>query len=223
MKNFYLTKSGNILVANDGTNFFMNSKGEFLRVVSSGEFNFLTEKAALPEFDFKGGFSIPEVALWKKLWSVDYEDCSQSEAGRCSDGGNYSYLSTDHFFVRNRNGVLEFCRLEYCKTSSCFHYTDDGDFQESSSNLIVQGIDDVEQWRYDTAKYGPRAVDIVLDKLARKSDLQEAIFATGSENSPQHNDNGKRIKFELDEETKILRLKKIHELTGILPTMPKES
>lgn len=215
---FYLTANGNILVVG-GENLFMNSNHDFLRLVGSQEVEFLTSK--LEEITFKGEPKLPGVALWKHLWSTEYHDGSDYVFSRSGNGGNYGFTSTYHYFTRTRGKVIEFCRLEYARTTSDFTYTDDGDFTEDFASHKIIDIEGEKEWFYDTQKLGRKNREITLDRLAETVNAKDALYAGGTTISSNYDEHGsyegesKEIKVLPDMAEKIHRLKILREMTGL--------
>jgi hypothetical protein len=221
MKRFFLSRKGNILVANGESYFFMNSSFEFMRISGKSEYDFISAKAS--EIKFEKEPVLPEVLYWKYLWSTEIKNYSECIPGSSSDGGNYSYKTTNRYFVRKRSRrAIEFCRLQIETTSSSFSYTDDGDFDEEYSVHTIVGIDlGEEEKKYRTKRFGRNNGQVSLDQIVDLVEKDEVLLATNTETPSEYDSDGNyvgsspTIVEELSKEEMIRREKILENILGL--------
>ena len=155
----YLTKTG-LLVVRDDASFFTSNNGEFRRLATDDEVDYLTKEVAIPEIGWKDrtiqaaregaeffGTTLDamlvsmEIPLWYYLWSVSIDDYSTYKPGSCNNGGDYSFHEKHHFFARSIECKWEIKALKTYSTSAEFSYDElTGDFQQNLNTLTAIGI-----------------------------------------------------------------------------------
>ena len=204
---FFLTGNGNVLVdnGNEFYGFYMGPDGKFLRYAGKNEIAFISQKAR--EIKFVEEITLPELIKWEYLWTTQDKDLSNYDPETCFNGGNYSYTTTYHYFCRNSGGVVEFCVLELCSSSSDFTYTDDGRFDENFHSMEIIGLSESYEGRsyYRTQRFY-QSGEVALDQIATPTDIKTALYATGN--------NGHEEEV-LTMAEKFERIKVVKEKTGI--------
>lgn len=218
-KRFFLSNSGNILVADEGVNFFMTPAGGFLRMVGGDEYNFLVENT--PEILFLKKPILPEIPVWKFLWSTQIADKTDFVPRLSSNGGAHSFTEKRNFFVRLNGGKAEYCCLVKMSTSADFSYTDDGEFSDGKSFDII-GVES-SCWSYTSDRFGGKDGELALDQVASKVKFKDVVYATNAEHTSNYNPEGQYqgksrfVEEVLSISTKAERLKKIKKILGFSP------
>ena len=219
MTKFFLSNTGNILVADEGVNFFMTPTGVFIRMVGSNEYNFLAENA--PEIFFRKQPKIPSIPKWKFLWKTQDVDQRDFVSRLSSNGGRYSFTENCNFFVRLNGGKAEYCCLVKKETSSDFGCNDDGESLRKSASFDIIGVEG--NWGYTSDLFGDKDGELALDQVACRVKFEDVVYAANAEHTSNYDDNGHYlgksifIKEDLSIETKAERLKKIEEIIGFSP------
>ena len=141
----YLTKNG-LLVVRDDAAFFTNNSGEFRRLASQDEVEYLTDvmNIQISLFYAEGWHSKflenrlnTSIPLWQFLWSVRSSDYSSYKPETCNNGGDYAFHSTEYFFARCVDSKWEIKSLTLKTTSAGFSYDElNGRFQNNCMGLV---------------------------------------------------------------------------------------
>lgn len=188
----YLTKNG-LLVVREDASFFTSNSGEFRRIATADEVDYLIsflEEVSIkadPIMRKEGRKQFPAklenmvVPLWHHLWSISNDDYSRYKPGTCSNGGDYSYHESKHFFARKINGEWEIRALTTHSTSAEFSYDElSGSFQSNLDRVELAGISGDKEWIFATQN-GGKDEEISIDQLLDEGSwaLEAALTATG--------------------------------------------
>lgn len=201
-KNFFITQSGNILVQDNNTYYFTTADGVFLRVVGEGEFESLHKK--LKEIFFKGDFSLPEVPVWKFLYSVKKSDYSQYEEQNSRNGGSYAFHVEYMFYARVVRGIIQYCCLPKHSTSAEFEYAEDGSGFGDTWSMKVIGTEKDFHFTTNSQPFFGRE-EVALDQLVEQNISFMSVLNAESDDET------------LSVQQKLERAKLIKRLTGISP------
>ena len=189
----YLTKNG-LLVVRDDAAFFTNNSGEFRRLASQDEVEYLTDVMNIPQCE---RFDLPLaiIPLWQFLWSVRSSDYSSYKPETCNNGGDYAFHSTEYFFAR-LDSKWEIKSLTLKTTSAGFSYDElNGRFQNNCMGLV--SLLGVKNECFSKSNYGSIVTlpwkmciytqtmdghneDMIIDRLLEGNyTIEEAINAQG--------------------------------------------
>lgn len=232
----YLTRTGLLVVRND-VSFFTSNDGEFRRLATDDEVDYLTSEIDLPEIGWKEraictakegavffGTTLDatlvsmEVPLWRHLWSISHDDYTNYKPETCNNGGDYSFSTNVHFFARYNSGKWEVKTLTTHSTSAEFAYDElTGNFQNGLNYLTAIGVASKEpedKWYFRTQTASGEDEEIVLDQLLDEGswDMEAALEAVGS-HIPEKDSDEEAYDHPL-EEAELLRRKEILKLIG---------
>ena len=160
----YLTKNG-LLVVRDDAAFFTNNSGEFRRLASQDEVEYLTKQVIVPmcspavglplvdigpvDFSKEGISGIVmhatlirmEIPLWHYLWTIRSSDYSSYRSETSCNGGDYAFHTRQSFYARYVEGVWEIRSITSYETSAEFEYDElSGRFQTGLNRITAIGI-----------------------------------------------------------------------------------
>ncbi len=150
-----LTKNG-ILASNDNQAAFFTNSGEFIRECSLSEFEYLSREKELPKVTFFGAGGLDflkKLSLvnilpkWKFLFYTEDVDDTSYEEGKSCNGGAYSNTDRHNYFVRVNGDKVEFACLTESYSSSEFHQTWNGSYQNAYDCNYTKLIDVEGDWR----------------------------------------------------------------------------
>ena len=147
MEKMILTDGGNLLRHCDLGWYFQKPNGEFLREVSNDEAKFLSEVGH--EIDFHSPVEHPaEFPVWKFITSVRMcNDYSNYKAETSCNGGNYSFVRFEDWYVGKVSGKTVFRYVSRHTTSAEFSYDElDGRFQQDLGAIHVINADIPERY-----------------------------------------------------------------------------
>lgn len=205
----YLTKQG-LLVVRDDASFFTSNSGEFRRIATADEVEYLTD--FLQEISIHSGpimretgrkqfhtkLERMEIPLWYYLWSVSNDDYSAYKRRTCNNGGDYSFQEHIHFFTRCINGEWEIRTLTTYSTSAEFSYDEiNGSFQNDLRILTVVGLKN--EWHFLTRTSSGEDEEIAIDQLLDEGswDMDAALQAAGHY-TPERDSDEEEHDYEID-------------------------
>lgn len=104
MKNVFLTKTGVLATQKGGKWAYFSNDGKFRREATNDEAMAVSKVAVLATVGDNNPFSIPEMPVWKKLWTVTDRDDSQMIGSLANNGGAYGYRTERTYYCANING-----------------------------------------------------------------------------------------------------------------------
>lgn len=190
LKSGYITANGNIL---NTKGYFQTQKGDFLRYVGSQEMEHLKSVLIYSTF----GTPVPEATapIWSYLFTIIYNDDSNYYWAMSNNGGCYSSTTESLYFCRNLNGKIEYCHLDYTRSSGEFSQTDSGAYQHSSEiKQFVITDTDLERLCYnDWGNPEEDGEEVSLLDFASTCDLQEVLTACNGGETSNYDDNGSYV------------------------------
>lgn len=180
----YLTENG-LLVVRDDVSFFTSNSGEFRRVATQDEVEYLRGQLVPIDMQYEKGAAgrlssfvsklCREVPLWHYLWSVRSSDYSSYKPETCNNGGDYAFHTVQHFFARYVDDVWEIRTVTTHETSSEFEYDElSGRFQTSLNCLTAIGIAP-RQFEDENGAYEEESEFYVLTQTANGEDKEIAL------------------------------------------------
>jgi len=205
----YLTENG-LLVVRPYQSFFTSNSGKFRRLATRDEVEYLVEQTGVMQvrpiweseeeacydkaWETMQKLATMKLPMWHYLWSVRSSNYQNYKPGTCSNGGDYSFHTSKHFFARQINGEWEIRSLTTHSTNAEFSYDElKGSFQSGLNYLTAVGVAPYEledehgkyqkenEWYFLTQTGSGEDEEIALDKLldAETYHLTDAIYHKG--------------------------------------------
>lgn len=176
----FLTSNGNLLTKHGKTISFHKPNGDFLRLVTEDEFEYLSEECTQIEL-LTTLFEWETPMLWKYLWSSKINDYSRWKAETSNNGGDYSFHTEVKFYARKTRNGWQFVAVSLYSTSAEFSYDElAGRFE---SDVCVQDVLGTEDLAVVTRCY---TTNLVLDQIGKPCGLPFGINDVRYETAEHH-------------------------------------
>ena len=178
---FFLTAGGNVLAYGGQYAAFHNVEGDFLRMASLEEAEFLAGVLQPVNFPADRMPDFENPSEWVFLWSVKSSDYSNYRPETCNNGGDYAFYVTTSYYARKTRKGWQFCALDVHGTSAEFDYDEiTGNFQSTTWTPVIGASHEIAL--YVQGDGSPLILDGITKKVGLPFNATDIINDPNDEN-----------------------------------------